>query len=92
MRPNPPRRLLRGLIAVVAVGLALAPATASAASIGGFAVRPATFDRAVPATRAYFIVHAGRGNSPREVSVITNDGGTPLTLDVDPVDGLTGVT
>jgi len=65
---------------------------ATAAAIGGFAVRPAEVNRANPATRAYFILRIGRGQSRQRAVVITNHGRTPLTVYVDPVDGLTGAT
>jgi len=65
---------------------------ASAATIGGFGVRPAHPNPAVPATRSYFIIHAKRGSTQREAVVVTNSDSKPLVLEVDPVDGLTGVT
>lgn len=78
--------------AAAGVSLAFAAACASAATIGGFGVRPAHPDPNVPATRAYFIVQARRGGVQQETVVVTNDSAKPLALAVDPVDGLTGVT
>jgi hypothetical protein len=78
--------------AIAAISLALAAASASAASIGGFGVRPAYSDPHNPATRAYFIIHAGGGSTRREAVIVTNGGTKPLVLEVDAVDGLTGVT
>ena len=78
--------------AVAAIGLSVAVASASAASIGGFGVRPAHPDPRNPATRAYFIIHARGGSTRHEAVIVTNGGTKPLVLEVDPVDGLTGVT
>ena len=77
---------------VAAIGLSVAVASASAASIGGFGVRPAHADPSNPATRAYFIIHARGGSTRHEAVIVTNGGTKPLVLEVDPVDGLTGVT
>jgi Bacterial protein of unknown function (DUF916) len=78
--------------AIATIGLAFAAACTSAATIGGFGVRPAHPNPNVPATRAYFIVHAGPGSLRQETVVVTNDSAKPLVLAVDAVDGLTGVT
>ena len=78
--------------AIAAIGLAITVASASAASIGGFGVRPAHADPNNPATRAYFIIHAPGGSTRHEAVVVTNGGTKPLVLEVDAVDGLTGVT
>jgi hypothetical protein len=76
----------------LALGLLLAVAPAVAATLGGFGVRPATFDPSDPATRAYFVVHARPGAARTEQVVVSNNQSTPLTLHVNAVDGLTGVT
>ena len=86
------RLRLASVATVAALGLGLAPGLASAASIGGFGVRPAHPNPRIPATRAYFIIHARRGGSRNKTVVVTNKGSKALVLDVDPVDGLTGVT
>jgi hypothetical protein len=78
--------------AAAAIGLSVAVASASAASIGGFGVRPAHADPSNPATRAYFIIHARGGSTRHDAAIVTNGGTKPLVLEVDPVDGLTGVT
>ena len=78
--------------AVAAIGLSVAVASASAASICGFGVRPAHADPSNPATRAYFIIHARGGSTRQDAVIVTNGGMKPLVLEVDPVDGLTGVT
>jgi hypothetical protein len=75
-----------------ALALAFGSGSASAATIGGFGVRPAQFNPSNLATRAYFIIDAAGGSSRREAVVVSNDNSLPLVLDVDPVDGLTGVT
>lgn len=78
--------------AVATTGLTFAAACAAAPTIGGFGVRPAHPNPNVPATRAYFIVHAGPGSVRQETVVVSNDSPKPLVLAVDAVDGLTGVT
>jgi hypothetical protein len=83
-----------GALTVVAAVLSMTfgVVAAPAATIGGFGVRPANPDPNNPATRAYFVIHAGDGSTRREQVVVTNRNSTPLTLEVDAVDGLTGVT
>lgn len=91
--PAPGSRRLAALIGVAAaLSLAVGAVCASAATIGGFGVRPAHSDPNNPATRAYFIIHARAGSEKREDVMVTNHNATPLVLQVDPVDGLTGVT
>ncbi len=70
------------------------PAAASAAvpSIGGFSARPAHFNSAVPATRAYFIRRVPGGSGFRDQVVVVNTASAPVQLLVYAVDGLTGVT
>lgn len=80
------------LLAALALAACVAATSASAASIGGIGLRPATYDPANPATRAYFILHIGRGVVRREAAIVSNSGATAVRVDVDPVDGLTGVT
>jgi len=95
MRTLGPRKLvlLSSVAALIAVVfLTLGAFQASAAAIGGFAVRPAQFDPNNPATRAYFIVNTAPGGQQKEAVVITNHASEQLTLEVDAVDGLTGVT
>jgi hypothetical protein len=81
---------LASTFVILALGFGAMPA--SAAGIGGFAVRPAQSDSRNPAARAYFIIPANPGSTRREAVVVTNHGSKPLVLEVDPVDGLTGVT
>lgn len=78
--------------AVAAAVWLMLPAAAGAATIGGFSVRPATFNPRVPATRAYFepVIRAGASYSGRVI--ITNSGAAPVELRVYPVDGVTAVT
>lgn len=70
---------------------ALVP-VASAATIGGFGARPAHYNPANPATRAYFIRTVARGGSFTDQVVVSNTAAKPVTLRVYPVDGLTGAT
>jgi hypothetical protein len=86
------QRLALVTCAIAAISLALAVAPAAAASIGGFGVRPARADPNNPATRAYFIIHARGGSTRQEAVIVTNGGTKPLVLEVNAVDGLTGVT
>jgi hypothetical protein len=74
----------------VAFGV-LAPA-ASAATIGGFGARPAHYNPANPATRAYFIRTVARGGSFTDQVIVSNSATKPVALRVYPVDGLTGAT
>jgi hypothetical protein len=92
MRTRGHQRLALVTGAIAAISLTLAVASASAASIGGFGVRPAHADPRNPATRAYFIIHAPGGSTRQEAVIVTNGGTKPLVLEVDAVDGLTGVT
>ncbi len=80
------------IVTAAALTMAFGPVSASAATIGGFGVRPATFSPSNLATRAYFIIDAAAGSLRREAVVVSNDNSAPLVLDVNPVDGLTGVT
>ncbi len=81
------------LLAAALAGAAAAPvAQASAASIGGFGARPAHFNPAVPATRAYFIHTVRRGGSFGDQVIVFNNGSSSLPVRVYPVDGLTGAT
>ena len=80
------------LLAALALAGSVAAAPANAASIGGLGLRPATFDPSNPATRAYFILHARKGAVRREAAIVSNSSATAVRVDVDPVDGLTGIT
>ena len=81
------------IAALAAIGAcAIAAPGASAATIGGFGVRPAQIDRNNLATRAYFIIHARGGSVRHEDVIVTNNNSAPLTLEVNAVDGLTGAT
>jgi hypothetical protein len=84
--------VLVAALAATAIAIATAAAAASAATIGGFGVRPATFNPDNLATRAYFIIHARGGTVRHEDAIVTNNNDVPLTLEVNAVDGLTGVT
>src|ERR1019366_1739977 len=78
--------------AITTAALAMTAAGASAATIGGFGVRPAPPDPNVAATRAHFIITAKRDSTRREAVVVSNGDAKPLVLEVDAVDGLTGLT
>jgi hypothetical protein len=79
------------IVTAVTISAAVSPASASAASIGGFGARPQSFNSNL-ATRSYFIVDARLGSRQHEAVVVTNYGAKRLVLDVDAVDGLTGAT
>ncbi len=83
---------VRLIVAVTTITLAFPAVCVSAPTIGGFGVRPAHPNPNIAATRAYFIINAGRGSVRKETVVVTNDSAKPLVLAVDAVDGLTGVT
>jgi hypothetical protein len=78
----------------VAGALVCAPASGAAAGpmAAGVSVRPAHYDAAVPATRAYFIRALAAGRSFSDQVVVSNGDARPVALLVYPVDGLTGVT
>jgi hypothetical protein len=82
--------LLLATALAVAFGV-LVPA-ANAATIGGFGARPAHYNPANPATRAYFIRTVARGGSFTDQVIVSNTATKPVTLRVYPVDGLTGAT
>jgi hypothetical protein len=86
------RVVLSMLAAALVAAVGASAAQASASSIGGFGARPAHFDAAVPATRAYFIHTLPQGGSFSDQVIVFNDGAAPLTFRVYPVDGLTGAT
>lgn len=87
-----------GFMRVLALAAAIAAAScvlsgvASAATIGGFSVRPSHFNPNDPATRAYFIETAKPGQTISDTVVVNNTGPTTIQLRVYPVDGLTGAT
>jgi hypothetical protein len=85
------RRVALALVVGTASVMA-APASAGAAGLGGLSVRPAHFDPAKPASRAYFTRAVPRGGSFTDAVVVSNTSSAPLTVYVYPVDGLTGVT
>jgi len=68
--------------------VASAPALAEAPTIGGFGVQPLQRDHA----RGYFVFHLRPGAVHRARVEVLNADATPITLWVDGVDGLTGVT
>lgn len=76
---------------VVAASLSFV-SSATAVSVGSFSVSPATFNPAVPSTRAYFqpVIRPGARFSGRVV--VSNAGARAVTLRVYPVAGLTAVT
>jgi hypothetical protein len=78
--------------AIFAAASCMLAASAQAASVGGFSVRPAHFNAANPATRAYFIKSARPGHTVSDEVVVNNGGATPIQLRIYPVDGLTGAT
>jgi hypothetical protein len=55
-------------------------------------VRPAHFDAAKPASRAYFARAVAGGGSFTDAVIISNTSAAPVAVYVYPVDGLTGVT
>lgn len=86
---------LRGVLALaaaIAAASCVLPGVASAATIGGFSMRPAHFDAANPATRAYFIDTVRPGQTRDDQVVVNNTGPTKIQLRIYPVDGLTGTT
>jgi hypothetical protein len=78
--------------ATVATASLLVPVAAMGASVGGLGVRPAHFNPRIPATRAYFVRSVTRGGSFADQVIVTNSSARALSLRVDAVDGLTGVT
>ena len=70
------------------------PAASAGASpaLGGFTVRPATFDPSDPATRSYFRQVLAGGSSWSAQVVVGNVSAHAVTLFVSAVDGLTGQT
>jgi hypothetical protein len=86
------RRTIWLLVIACAVASAVSASAAGAATIGGFGARPAHFNSANPATRAYFIRTVSRGGSFSDQVIVSNTANKPVTLRVYPVDGLTGAT
>lgn len=80
------------LAAAIAAASCMLPGPASAASIGGFSMRPSHSNPSNPATRAYFIESVRPGHTATDQVVINNTGPTPIQLRIYPVDGLTGAT
>jgi WxL Interacting Protein, peptidoglycan binding domain len=70
----------------------LAPAAANAAAGGGFSIRPGHVEAGSPASRAYFDRTVAPGGTFSDDVVVANPSGSPITLLVYPVDGLTGQT
>lgn len=88
-------RTLRKLVLLAAAALvaAAAPAApAAAAGLGGFSLRPATFNSRNPATRAYFIEQVRPGSEVSGQVVLDVSGPAPMDFRVYPVDGVTAVT
>lgn len=85
-------RTLSLLATACAVACGMFTTAAEAATIGGFGARPAHFNAANPATRAYFIRSVPRGGSFTDQVIVSNTASQPVTLRVYPVDGLTGAT
>src|SRR5438445_6781948 len=85
-------RSLRALAVGIGVTGMLAGPAAGAAQPSGFSVRPAHFNPADPATRAYFKPVVRTGGAYSDQVIVTNDGDAPIKLLVSAVDGLTGVT
>ncbi len=94
MRVPSPRRLIcvSVLFSWLLAASASAPTPAAAATTSGFSVRPATFNPADPASRAYFGATVKPGQRFGGAAVVANPGVDPLTLRIYPVDGLTAVT
>jgi hypothetical protein len=85
------RRAIGAMLAVAALA-SVSAAPVHAAALGGFSARPATFDAADPATRAYFKPQVSPGGAFRGSVVIGNPGAAPIKLRVYAADGLTGKT
>jgi hypothetical protein len=85
-------KLVAITVAASALLVAGFAATAQAASIGSFSVRPAEVDVNNPLTRSYFIHTLPAGGSFRAHVVVANTGRQPIDLYVYPVQGLTGTT
>jgi hypothetical protein len=84
---------LRALITATLATLAVfAGADASALTDGGFGVRPAHFDPANPATRAYFIRSIKPRGTFSDQVIASNGSDSALRLRVYAVDGLTART
>ena len=92
MKRAPSKRNL-ALVLALAAALTLALSAVSLArGAGGFSVRPAETSAKDPATRSYFKPVLAPGTSVIRHVVVANGGGSPLTLLVSAVDGLTGQT
>jgi hypothetical protein len=73
--------------------LMLAGATASLAQGSpSFSLRPATSDPNNPASGAYFIYTIAPGTTRSDEVLVLNTGDQPVTIDLYPVDALTGAT
>jgi hypothetical protein len=94
MRAPCSRRVIPAALALAAVSSALGACCGDAlgGEIGGFGVRPAHFDEANPATRAYFIRTLKPGGTFSDQVVVSNGGGAPIRLAASAVDGLTAKT
>jgi hypothetical protein len=80
------------VVAAVALLSSTTPAVAAAAGVASFSVRPAHYDPADPATRAYFKRQVIPGASFTDDVVVANGGRTAVTFRIYGVDGLTGQT
>jgi hypothetical protein len=84
----------RRAAALAALALALTGPTAQAATpptpaLGGFSLRPAHFDAAIPATRSYFIHTVAPGGSFSDAVVVGSSAARATKVEVYAVDGLT---
>ncbi|HZT17393.1 MAG TPA: DUF916 domain-containing protein [Gaiellaceae bacterium] len=71
---------------------AAAPATAASPPQAVFALRPVTFDAAIPATKSYFVLPAKPGETLTTEVRISNVGSAPGRALLYPVDATTGQT
>jgi Bacterial protein of unknown function (DUF916) len=92
LRGRPCRVGAAAIALLVALMGGLGVGDAWAAGEGSFGVRPAHFDPANPATRAYFIRDVAPGRSFSDQVIASNSGSVPLRLRVYAVDGLTAKT
>ncbi|MGZ4317691.1 MAG: WxL protein peptidoglycan domain-containing protein, partial [Gaiellaceae bacterium] len=79
------------LLITVAAG-ALVLAQTAVAGTPSFALRPLTYDPAVPATKSYFVLAARAGSVIRDKVRIVNVGTAPGTVKLYAVDATTGQT
>ena len=60
--------------------------------MGGIGLAPAHPDASRPVTESYFVLDVAAGQSSSDAVLVSNTAGTPAEVQVDAVDGVTGVT